>query len=130
MPVVKVSDMAFVRFHAPDLDRAERFLLDFGIIRVERTSTSLYMRGTDEDPFIHVTHVGEPKLVSSAWYVDDVDDLDRLSRIAGATGIESLDEPGGGRRVRLTDPLGYEVEFIHGRRPAAPLRACSIRAAP
>ena len=28
--------------------------------------------------------------------------------------IEDIDEPGGGKRVRLTDPDGYQVEVIHG----------------
>ena len=121
MPVVKVSDLAFIRLRAPDLGLAEKFGLDFGMTTVERTPTALYMRGTDPDPFIHVTHLGEPKLLSSAWDVDSVDDLTRLAKTEGASGIETIDEPGGGKRVRLVDPLGYEVEFVCERAKSAPL---------
>ncbi len=121
MPVVKVSDMAFIRMNAPDLEQAEKFLLDFGMVSVERTPNALYMRGTDPDPFIEVIHLGEPKMISSAWYVDSVDDLKRLSKVEGASGIENMDEPGGGKRVQLTDPLGYRVEFICERKFSAPL---------
>lgn len=121
MAITKVSDMAFVRFRAPDLDLQEQFLVDFGMTRVERTPTALYMRGTDASPFLHVTHLGAPATVSSAWDVDSIDDLKRLSKLAGATGVETLDEPGGGKRVRLVDPLGYDVEFICERTPANPL---------
>ncbi len=115
MSIVKVSDMAFVRMHAPDLGIAQKFLEDFGMTTVDRTKDSLYMRGTDPDPFIEVIHLGEPRVISSAWYVDGVDDLKRLAQVEGATGIENMDEPGGGKRVRLTDPLGYKVEFICDR---------------
>ena len=126
MPITKVSDMAFVRFCAPDLDKQEQFLLDFGMTRVERTQTGLYMRGTDSNPFIHVTHLGDPALVSSAWDVDSVEDLKRLAKVDGASGIEHLDEPGGGKRVRLVDPLGYDVEFICERTPSTPLPVTPI----
>mgnify|MGYP003337669248 CR=1 FL=1 len=44
-----------------------------------------------------------------------------LFRSAGATGIENIDEPGGGKRVRLTDPHGYTVEIVCGMAPVVPL---------
>ena len=43
-----------------------------------------------------------------------MDDLEKLSRVDGASPIESIDEPGGGKRVRLTDPDGFQVEVVHG----------------
>ena len=36
------------------------------------------------------------------------------SRVEGASPIEDIDEPGGGKRVRLTDPDGFQVEVIYG----------------
>ena len=30
--MIKVKDVAYVRFRAPDLDQMERFLLDFGLL--------------------------------------------------------------------------------------------------
>ena len=58
MPVVKASDIAFARLMAPDLDVAERFLLDFGLRRAERTADRIYMRATDSDPYVYVCHLG------------------------------------------------------------------------
>jgi len=115
MPVVKASDIAFARLQAPDLDVAEQFLLDFGLQRVERTASALYMRATDPDPFVYVAHRGEARFLSSAWHVASADDLEAAAEMPGASPIESLAEPGGGRRVRLTDPIGYTVELVHGR---------------
>ena len=86
MTTVKVQDVAFARLQAPDLDRAEEFLTDFGLVRAERTATALYMRGTDPAPFLHVTHLGEPRFLGSAWYVDSADDLKSADEAARRVG--------------------------------------------
>ena len=46
----------------------------------------------------------------------------------GPLRFEPLDGPGGGQRVRLTDPDGNSVEVVHGRSPAA--AAAPARALP
>src|SRR4051794_27610765 len=120
MPVVKVSDIAFARLQSPDLDLAEKFLLDFGMVRAARTPKALYMRGTGPAHHIHVTHLGEPRLLGIAFHVDSKDDLKRLAKAPGAKGLENIDEPGGGQRVRVTDPHGYEMEVIYGMKKLRP----------
>jgi catechol 2,3-dioxygenase-like lactoylglutathione lyase family enzyme len=126
MPGVKVQDIAYARLQAPDLDRAEEFLSDFGLFRVERTATALYVRGTDPAPFLEVVHLGEPRFLGSAWYVESRDDLEMAAKLPGASGIEHVDEPGGGERVRFSDPLGYTVELIHGRRGLDPITVTPV----
>jgi hypothetical protein len=93
------------------------------MVRAERTPTALYMRGTDPAHHLHVTELGDPKYVGIAFHAESLDDLEKLSRTPGATGIETLDEPGGGKRVRLTDPDGFQVEVICGMQqlPKIPL---------
>ena len=54
-----ITGIAYARYRAPDLDTMERFLLDFGLSRSERTATALYMRGTSERHHIHVTELGD-----------------------------------------------------------------------
>jgi catechol 2,3-dioxygenase-like lactoylglutathione lyase family enzyme len=114
MPHIKVSDIAYGRLRAPDLDVAEEFLTRFGMKRVDRTATALYMRGTDPAHHIHVTEKGEPKFVGLAYYAEREDDLKRLAKAPGASDVEAIDEPGGGKRVRLTEPNGYQIEVVHG----------------
>ena len=121
MPIVKVTDLAYARLQSPDLDLAERFLADFGMVRVERTARALYMRGTGPTHHIHVTHLGEPRFIGLAFHVESEDDLRALARAPGAAGIENADEPGGGRRVRISDPHGYRMEVVHGLKEHAPL---------
>ena len=82
--------------------------------RAERTANALYMRGTDPAHHLHVTEKGDPKFVGIAYYVDNEDDLKKLAKAPGATGVENIDEPGGGKRVRLTEPNGYQIEVVCG----------------
>ena len=112
--MIKVTDVAYGRLQAPDLDRMEAFLTVFGLVRAERTSTALYMRGTDPEHHIHVTERGEPRFLGLAFNAENGDDLEQLSRLEGATPVETIDAPGGGRRVRLTDPNGIAIEVVHG----------------
>src|SRR6185437_8352812 len=121
MAVVKVRDLAFGRLRSPDLDLQEEFLTAFGMVRAERTPTALYMRGTDPTHHIHVTEKGEPAFLGFAWYAAREDDLKELAKLPGASGIETLDEPGGGKRVRLTEPNGYTIEVVHGLGNVAPI---------
>jgi len=116
--MIKVDDIAFVRFNAPDLDAMEAFLVDFGLTRAHRDANTLYMRGADCYPFLHVTHKGEPGFAGVAFKARSLDDLQKLARETD-TRIEPLDGPGGGHRVRLVDPNGNAVEVVAGRTSAA-----------
>ncbi|HZR80090.1 MAG TPA: VOC family protein [Candidatus Binatia bacterium] len=112
--MIKVSDLAYVRFRAPDLDRAEAFLTDFGLVRAARTASALYMRGSDAFHHVHVTELGEPAFVGVGLRAESVADLEAIARAPGAGPVEPIDEPGGGLRVRLVDPNGIALEVVHG----------------
>src|SRR5581483_372170 len=122
MPTIKVADFAFPRMEAPDLDEMEEFLTHFGLLRAERTPDALYMRGADSSHHLHVTHKGGTKFIGFAYHAADEDDLKRLAKLPGASGIETINEPGGGKRVRLTEPNGYQVEVIAGMQKVAPIK--------
>jgi catechol 2,3-dioxygenase-like lactoylglutathione lyase family enzyme len=116
VPGIKISDIAYTRLRAPDLDAMESFLLDFGFARAARTATALYMRGTGPAHHIHVTERGPTAFVSLAYHARSEEDL---YRIAGhpdtAAGVHAIDEPGGGKRVLLTEPNnGFTIEIVHG----------------
>jgi catechol 2,3-dioxygenase-like lactoylglutathione lyase family enzyme len=117
--MIKADDIAYVRFSAPDLDKMEAFLSDFGMVRAARDDKTLYMRGEGGDPFLHVTHKGEPGFAGIAFKAASVGDLELLASKAGSK-IEALDGPGGGQVVKLRDPDGFLVETVAGRGTLAP----------
>ncbi|HVN83290.1 MAG TPA: VOC family protein [Candidatus Binatia bacterium] len=125
-PVIKVVDAAFPRFRAPDLDRMEAFLTGFGMQRSARTETALYMRGTDRAHHVYVAHKGEPAFLGLAFQAARRDDLRTLAAATGKK-VETLDEPGGGEAVHLTDPDGRQIDVVCG---IAQLEPLSLRSHP
>jgi len=115
-PTTRATALAYLVFERPDLDKAERFLTDFGLRRVEHHDDTLYMRGTDNAPFCYIVHrADKPRFTGFGLRVETRDDLQALSRLEGASGIEPMDCPGGGLRVRLTDPSGFHVDAVQGQ---------------
>lgn len=123
MAVIKVWDIAYARMRSPDLDKQEEFLNDFGLVKVARTANALYYRGTDPFHHIHITEKGEPKFLGMAWHAKSEDDLKTLAKLPGASGVEHMDEPGGGMRVRLKEPNGYTIEVVYGMEQVLPIQA-------
>jgi len=121
MAGIKVEDIAYGRLRAPDLDAMEEFLTEFGLVRAARTNDALYMRGTDPDHHIHITEKGAPAFIGFAYSASSEDDLERIAQVPGSSGIENIDEPGGGKRVRLTEPNGYQIEIVHGQETLEPI---------
>jgi catechol 2,3-dioxygenase-like lactoylglutathione lyase family enzyme len=119
--MIKVQDIAYVRFAAPDLDVMQRFASDFGLVLTAREGDTLYHRGSDPSPYVHVTELGDAGFRGVAFEADSAEDLAAASKLEGASPVEKLEAPGGGRVVRFTDPDGYQVEIVHGREPLAAL---------
>lgn len=117
-PVINVEDIAHVRFAAPDLGQMEAFLRDFGFTPF-RASGRLYGRGTDGRPFLHMTEEGPPGFRGLAFRAETLADLERLAAHEGVA-IGDLEDPGGGKVVRLTDPDGFAVEVVWGQATGEP----------
>lgn len=118
MAVIRIEDIAHVRFAAPDLARMKTFLEDFGLNPFE-DGGRLYGKAADGRPFVHVTEPGEARFLALGLKAERVEDLDRLAAHDGVA-VEDLDAPGGGRVVRLTDPDGYAVEVVAGQTTSPP----------
>lgn len=120
MSVIHVEDMAYVRYQAPDLDKMEAFLTDFGLQRVERNDHVLYMRACGTAPVVHITEKGESANLGIGLRARSEADLFRLAEHTGLP-VESNTEPGGGKLVRLQDPDGLRVDVLHGQSPVEPV---------
>lgn len=118
MAIIKVEDIAHVRFAAPDIQLMREFLDDFGLSCFE-DGGRLYGKGTDGRPFVHVTEPGPAKFLAVGLRASSIADLERLADYEGLA-VEPSQEPGGGMVVRLTDPDGYCVEVVAGQTTQAP----------
>lgn len=113
MSVIRIEDIAHVRFSAPDLSVMRAFLEDFGLQAFEQDGL-LYGRGGDGRPYLHVTETGEPGFRALGLRCASFADLERLAASQGVA-TEDSSAPGGGKIVRLTDPDGFLIEVIVGQ---------------
>src|SRR5579859_5199553 len=115
-PTTKASALAYLIFDRPDLGEAEHFLNDFGLRTVRRDDTQVLLRGTGTAHFCYVVRQApKARFVGFGLRVDSRADLDALAGVPGASMVEASDWPGGGHRVRLTDPSGFRVDAIAGQ---------------
>jgi hypothetical protein len=116
-----ISGISYGRLSAPDLGVMQQFLEDFGLVTVHRDAKRLYMRGTGDAPFIHVTELGEAGTVAFGYEAVDESVLHDFVKSGAARSVDPIDEPGGGKRVILAAPDGFEIEIVSGREVAPPL---------
>jgi catechol 2,3-dioxygenase-like lactoylglutathione lyase family enzyme len=121
MSTIKVEDIAYVRFRAPDLARMEAFLVDFGL-QPFSDGGRLYARGASSAPFLHVTEPGEAGFAGLGLRAASIADLEALSAAEGVP-VQTMEAPGGGHQVTLADPDGYRVDVVFGQTsaPAGPV---------
>ncbi len=120
MPIVKASELAYCRFQLPDLELAEQFLVDFGLMRADEQDGKRYYRGTDPHPYCYVVEEGEERFLGFGLYAKSREDLNIVAAATDAT-IEELSAPGGGVCVRLKEPNGYDIDLVYGIRAAEPI---------
>ena len=120
MAGIKIEDIAFVGFRAPDLDRMRGYMEDFGGVVVQQTDRELHVRGSGPAPFVHVTERGEPGFAMVGFRAQSVEDLTALAKEVGAT-LAPLDAPGGGLFIDLADPDGHKVRVVAGQQAVEPI---------
>ena len=117
MSVIKIEDICHVRFSAPDLEKMQVFLTEFGLDARLYEDGLLYARAGDGSPFSHVTEQGDAGFQGLGLRAESVDDLERLAQSEGVEVVD-LTTPGGGKCVRLRDPDGVLVEVVAGQAKA------------
>jgi catechol 2,3-dioxygenase-like lactoylglutathione lyase family enzyme len=118
---MKASDILYVRYQLADLDRAEAFLIDFGLTTVERDAHVLRMRGVaGQAPFMYeAVRGGDDRFVGFGFRAESLDGIDRLAHMPDSSQVEALEGTQGGWRVRMRMPDGFLVDAVTGFEPAA-----------
>jgi catechol-2,3-dioxygenase len=125
MSVIKVRDIAYVRFAVPDLSQMQLFLEDFGLSRVDFDDQALYLRGAGHDAFVHVSEPGKAAFKAVGFKTESLADLHTLAA-AHNVPVVPHHAPGGGMIAHLTDPDGNGVEVVADSAPVT----TAISAAP
>jgi catechol 2,3-dioxygenase-like lactoylglutathione lyase family enzyme len=107
-----MQDIAYVRYQHPDLDLMRRFLLDFGLVEVERGDGMLHMRCAFGYPSAYIAQQGPDSRLLSVGVVFHADAI-----AAAADWPEAIrrNEPprfSGDGRVTVRAPEGYEFDLV------------------
>jgi 3,4-dihydroxyphenylacetate 2,3-dioxygenase len=110
---------AYIDLVVTDLERAREFWVDLiGFHVTEETGGGLYLRGYEE--FVHHSVAlragSEPACSRLGYRVRTPKDVERAESWFGERGCATrrIDpSPGLGPAVRVIDPLGFTVEFVH-----------------
>lgn len=113
--MIKVLDLAYVKYGVKDLDVMETFLLEFGLNKTARIGGRLFMATADGAPYAYVAEQsGENCFHAFGMEASCYEDLESLVAKGYADGISEIDAPGGGNMVTLIHPDGYIFEVVHG----------------
>jgi len=120
---IKVSELTYVIFQSNDLVSLEIFMNDFGLRTVKKSSTDLWMGAGNASPYIYHAILGhENKFLGAGFKTQSHADLVTLATNFGSVNdIESIQDPGGGYRFRMTMPDGFFIDTISDQTSHYPL---------
>jgi catechol 2,3-dioxygenase-like lactoylglutathione lyase family enzyme len=122
---MSLTGLHHVHLRVPDLAASRSFATDFGLIEAAVQDGLVYMRGCGSAAYhLVLEQADQPALAALAFEADSREDLEFAVRQHGASPIRSLDTPGGGEAITLTDPEGNSVHLLCGveKRPPQDLR--------
>jgi len=107
---VRISDMAYARFNAPDLARMAAFGHDFGFRDIRHTPEGLLAFASMRTFPAHITTEGPAGFAGFGAFMS----FDGLSHLASRHGIplDRLEEPCHAHRITLRDPDGFPVDLL------------------
>ena len=116
-PKIQLQRLLATHYEHPNLEKAHKFFIDFGLIEAQRSDDKIYYRGFGQDPYIYVAEKGvggRAAFLGGIWVVASPADLETASKLPNASPVQSSSAPGGGDYVKLIDPTGISMTLVHG----------------
>lgn len=117
MGKINFERLLYTHYQHPNLESAQRFFEDFGLVVAHKDSDKIYFRGFGDSPYVYIAEQSpcdRRQFVGGGWVVASRDDLVTAANMVNSTPIQRLDAPGGGEFVDIKDPNGINVRLIHG----------------
>jgi catechol 2,3-dioxygenase-like lactoylglutathione lyase family enzyme len=114
---VQLTRIAYVTYGHPNLQEAEEFAKDFGLMEAARTPETIYFRGYGDLPLAYVVvRTDKPEFFGVTFEAQSVEDLEKAMALPGASKMENMaHQPGGGYRVTIHDLDDLPFHVIYGQ---------------
>ncbi|BCF94093.1 MULTISPECIES: VOC family protein [Paraburkholderia] len=117
--MIKVRDIAYVRYQVPDLNVQAAFLGDFGLTTHRHTDDTLQMATHGGGYPAWIGQRGDNRALGVGFIVDSLDDLDAAAAKFDQP-VRPNDELDAGSIVTISDPDGFRIDLLHGGDVIAP----------
>ncbi len=115
-PLIKVKALAYQIVGRSDLDKAELFYHDFGLLTQEKTASRLILRGVGSSACLVVVRKQKKnEILGFGLQAVNVADVDKVAKTHGVS-MAPADYPGGGEMVALNGPDNVKIEVIAGQK--------------
>lgn len=117
MAKINLYRVLYTHYQHQNLDSANKFFVDFGLIPVHKEGGLIYYRGFGDSPVVYIAEQSPDDsrhFIGGGWAVTTREDLETASKLAGASSIQSSKAPGGGDFVDVKDPNGVNIRLFHG----------------
>ena len=115
---IKVLRLTHVHYQHPDLAKAIEFLEDFGLTLTQKDGDHAYLAGYGTEKFCYIAEQSperERKFLGGTFLAASEEDFQIAASHPAASDVQTLDAPGGGQKVSITDPNGFLVNFVFGQ---------------
>ncbi len=107
-PLTKVEGLAYLVLIRPDIEKAAKFFVDYGLLLDIRTEKRIYLRGVSAEHHLIIIEKG-PQALTTIGLKASEGDVQRLAHHYDQT-IQAHPTQMGGQYVSLKDPDGLVVE--------------------
>jgi len=101
------------------MEKARKFLLDFGMHIAKEEEGRIYFRGYGPDQYVYICEKSDkPEFRGGCFETESMEDLEAAQKKFGGE-IRKLDgAPGGGYKLTIQDPDGFPFHLMYGQEPA------------
>ncbi|OUR94924.1 hypothetical protein A9Q81_14255 [Gammaproteobacteria bacterium 42_54_T18] len=107
-PLIKIEGLAYMVLFRPDIEKAAKFFVDYGLLLDKREEETIYLRGLTTEHHLIIIRKG-PQEVATIGLKASETHVETLAQEYGQP-IKTHPEPMGGKYVTLIDPNGLTVE--------------------
>ncbi|KAI0007617.1 hypothetical protein F4779DRAFT_619402 [Xylariaceae sp. FL0662B] len=101
---ISLKMLMYVRYSHPDIENADKFLTDFGLIATKKTPGRIWYRGFGASPVCYISEKSkddQSAFFGGGWAVDTYKDLEVAAQLPGASPITGADDAIGGKAVTI-----------------------------